>query len=142
MACAFPPPCSAPPATQIWVKRYEWDWLPQLSADGSVPSAPSGCCGPVIIPNARCTFVHADTVLPALQDWPRWRPDASVKLPLDEYWRLSFIQQVRCPDPCNLNYVGCGVHAEWVPVWTRIETPRAWRWVASCAQPQVQCAAA
>ena len=132
MASPFAPPCSAPPATQIWVKRFEWEWIPQLAADGVCT---------VLVPNARCTFVQGDIVLPALQDWPRWQPNASVKLPLDEYWRLTFIPQVQCPDPTNPCYVGCGVQTEWSPVWTRIETPRAWRWVSSCPDSQAQYAA-
>jgi hypothetical protein len=128
MASPFAPPCSAPPATQIWVKRFEWEWVPQPPVEDSPP---------ILVPQATCTFLQGDTVLPAIQDWPRWRPSANVKLPLDEYWRLTFVPQVQCLDPTNPDYVGCGVQTQWAPVWTRIETPRAWRWVASC--PDLQC---
>ena len=102
----------ASPPVSIWVKRWELRWEPIPETDE-------------LQQLASCTWQQCDVALPALPDWPRWKPGPS-QLPLDEYWRLSYALH------------GC----EWQPVWTRIETPRAWRWVASpapCPCPPLPC---
>lgn len=118
-------PPSVPPAPQIWVKRWDWQWVPQQLPD----------CAVVNVAQAECTFVQTDTVLPALPDWPRWKPNAVAQthLPIDEYWRLTFLPHYQLCDTCGIDcHCGqkpCGLECQWKQVWTRIETPRAWRWV-------------
>lgn len=121
-------PCSSPsrpPAPQIWVKRWEWKWVPQ--------TLPNGCV--VNVAQSECTFVHADTVLPALPEWPRWKPSQIElsHLPADEYWRLTFLPHYEfceaCGPVCQCGQTTCGPEVQWKQQWTRIETPRAWRWV-------------
>lgn len=106
------------PATQIWVKRYVWSWVPVPTTDDS--------CPPPLVPQAVCTFELADKVLPAIKDWPRWKYDNAVQLPVDEYWRVTWSPQVTCPASNQ-----CGPQVQWNPIWTKIETPRAWRWISS-----------
>jgi hypothetical protein len=109
---------SSAPTPQIWVKRYVWQWVP-------IPAA-SETCPPPLVPQAVCTFEPADKVLPAIKDWPRWKTDNDAQLPVDEYWRATFVPQVTCPEGSQ-----CGPQVQWSTVWTKIETPRAWRWVSS-----------
>lgn len=129
------PPCTPPP-TSVWVKRWELSWTPAAAACEGFP-----CSWQQV---ATCTWQQCDLALPAVADWPRWKPGPS-NLPLDEYWTLSYVPQVVCPDPnaspC-LTY--CGLQQQWQPVWTKIETPRAWRWVPAppanscCVTPAAQ----
>ena len=118
-------PLCTPPPTAIWVKRWELSWV-----QTDVPCEGAPCSWQQV---ATCTWQQGDVALPALADWPRWKPGPS-NLPLDEYYRLSWVPQFVCPDPqmpvTCLDY--CGLQQDWQPVWTRIETPRAWRWVSAC----------
>ena len=121
-------PVCAPPPTTIWVKRWELSWQ-QTAAP--CPGAP--CSYQQV---ATCTFLPGQISVPALEDWPRWKPNPE-GLPLDEYYKLSYVPQYVCPDPCApvncLNY--CGLQPQYLPVWTRIETPRAWRWIPGPCPP-------
>jgi hypothetical protein len=70
-----------------------------------------------------------------VRDWPRWR--VSEGLPPDEYWQLSWGQQSQCPvanpsDPNNC--FNCGLTVTWLPIWTRIPTPRDFRMVPCTAE--------
>lgn len=115
---------SCAPTPQIWVKRHVWQWVKVTTPDQTTPAP--------LIPQAVCTFELADKILPAIKDWPRWKIDNEAQLPVDEYWRVTFVPQVSCPDSNE-----CGPQVQWSPVWTKIETPRAWRWVSSscpCAE--------
>ena len=79
-----------------------------------------------MVSQAVCTFVLADKMLPAVKDWPRWKLDNAEQLPVDEYWRVTFTPQVAGPSSTE-----CGPLVTWNPIWTKIETPKAWRWVSS-----------
>ena len=109
---------SCAPTPQIWVKRYVWQWVPVQVANSNDP--------PPLVPQAVCTFELADKILPAIKDWPRWKVDNESQLPVDEYWRVTFVPQASCPSDAQ-----CGPQVQWNPVWAKIETPRAWRWVNS-----------
>ena len=115
-----------PPEPQIWVKRWDWQWVPQQLPDGTT----------VNVAQAECTFLQGDTLLPAIPDWPRWKHSQVVlsNLPADEYWRLSFLPHHELPEvscDCQCAPKVCGLECQWKPVWTRIETPRACRWIST-----------
>lgn len=110
-----------PPPPAIWVRRWAWEWIPTAAPDGQ------SC---TLLPQATCSFLQGDMALPAVQDWPRWKPNqGDGSLPLDEYYKVQYIPQYVCGDEPS---AACGLQVTWQPVWTRIDTPRAWRWVPSC----------
>lgn len=69
--------------------------------------------------------------LPAVADWPRWRRAAGDgALPPDEYFLLSWAPTYECSNPATDSDVGLVLVPQ--PSWTRIETPKAYRWVGDC----------
>ena len=121
---------TAQPPPLIFVKRWDYIWtqMGDVCQDG-------GCEWARV---ARCSFTQGLMCLPAKPNWPRWQIDNSDSLPPDEYWQVSFAPQYACPalqtapegapDLSNPCY-GCGLTLTWVPTWTRIPTPRSYRWV-------------
>jgi hypothetical protein len=125
---------TAPPPVRVFVKRWELVWSP---ATPGACNDGAACCSWSRV--AKCTWKEGAVRLPAVRDWPRWR--VSDGLPADEYWLLSWAQQSTCPvsnpdpiaDPNNC--FNCGLTVTWLPVWSRIPTPRDFRMVPCPATP-------
>ena len=126
------PSCLAPPSS-VWVKRWELKWMPNSADD----PADSNCAWQQV---ATCSWYQGEVVLPAVKDWPRWRTDTA--LPADEYYRVTYVPSYSCPpsgaDQCQYG----GLVQTWQQVFTRIETPRALRWLTAaqaCAPQVAEC---
>jgi len=118
---------TVPLPPSIWVQRWEWSLQ---------PVGDNAC---TVTPVATCQWYQADTVLPAVCDWPRWKSCKGNSLPPDEYYEVTWLPEYTMPtDPSSC----CGPVPIWKASWKRIPTPRAFRWVASqcpCdAPPQSQ----
>jgi len=134
LACQQPFPGSincTPPGPSIWVKRWELKWV-LAAANACDATTATGCSWHQV---ATCNWYAGEVILPAVPDWPRWKNTGTNGLPPDEYYRLTYVAQYTCPDTTIETYNkclnGCGLTLKWSPVFTKIETPRAWRYVTT-----------
>lgn len=108
----------------IWVKRWELG-LQMLPADADFAGKYVTLATPYWYPT--------DTVLPAVHDWPRWKDNGTI--PPDEYYEVTYVPEFTPPACTPDGQVTGPPTPAWTPVWKRIPTPRAFRWVNTSCPP-------